>query len=245
MGLPPQTPARQVSLEVQNRPSSQASPSFVGVETQASPCSSQLPAVQAVEAHALGVPAWQLPARQTSDTVQKRPSSQAVPSGAGTATHWPVSASHWPRRQPWVSDEQSTARPAQVPARQTSVVVQREPSSQLAASFAGTATHWSVASLQLPAVQAPSRAEQLRAVPRHWPSEQASFTVQYRPSLHAPPSLTAVLTQARPASSHVPELHAEVCAEQSRAPPPTQVPPEQRSFTVQYVPSSQLAVLLR
>ena len=43
----------------------------------------------------LAGPGWQIPATQASSTVQKTPSSQAMPSSSETISHCPVWALHW------------------------------------------------------------------------------------------------------------------------------------------------------
>ena len=73
--------------------------------------------------------------------MQNAPSSHEVPSARGAVVHCPVIASHTPRTQPCVSDEQSSGWPTQVPERQTSVMVQTDVSLQEVPSFVGVATH--------------------------------------------------------------------------------------------------------
>src|SRR5262249_8102875 len=153
---PVHTPLAHLSVTVQNRPSSQPVPfSGAGSCTHWSVVSSQLSTVHAlVSLQSRAVPP-QVPALQTSVTVQNLPSSQLWPcSGTGSCTHWlspslQLSAVHG------LVSEQSRGVPAQVPFAHTSPSVQKTPSSQLAPlRGAGSWTHWFAASLQLSAVQA-------------------------------------------------------------------------------------------
>src|SRR5688572_16847363 len=97
---PPQAPAVHTSPTVQNRPSTQAPPSLVGVGRHMSDPSLHTPRLQALLAPEQSrAPPLHMPAVQMSPTVQNRPSVQEPPSLAGTGTQASVASLQKPELQ--------------------------------------------------------------------------------------------------------------------------------------------------
>jgi hypothetical protein len=92
-------------------------------------------------------------------------------------------------------------------------VVQVTPSSQAVPFATGVGSHASVASLQVPVLQALAAAEQSRAAPVQAPAEQASLTVQNWPSSQVVPS--AAFAAEQEPSTHVCVLQAVFIPAQS------------------------------
>jgi hypothetical protein len=91
----------------------------------------------------------QVPAVQTSNTVQTSPSLQPVPSWSGGKLHWPVAGSHVPTSWQSSAGRQLTGLPAtQAPDWQASLCVHASPSSQPVPSLAAIAAHVPFARLQ-------------------------------------------------------------------------------------------------
>src|SRR5690606_5776617 len=104
-----------------------------------------------------GAPASHAPARHRSPPVQASPSSQAVPSGAGSVTHWPVAgsqrtASHGPPDGAQVTTLSGST--SQWPPTQDSVPLHASPSSWPAQSSAVSHGHTLVPPTQAPSSQA-------------------------------------------------------------------------------------------
>jgi hypothetical protein len=129
--------------------------------------------------------------------------------------------------------EQSRAAPSQVPAVQASAVVQKSPSSQGVPFDTGRGSQESVASLQMPVLQASPAEEQSRAGPLvQVPAVQVSAAVQKSPSSQGVPSTTGWASQLSTKSLQTPRLHTSDSALQSRA-GPVHVPAAQASDRVQ------------
>ena len=244
---PTQTPARQVSVRVQALPSSQLAPSAAFGLEQTPVSGSQVPATwQSSEAeHTTGSLPTQLPApSHASDWVQRSPSSQAVPSGAGGLEQAPVAGLQVPAR--WQSSEavQTTGLPpVQTPAWQVSVRVQASPSSQAAPSILGGLEQIPVVGLQTPMSWHWSDARQTTGVPgTHWPAPlQTSWPLQGLPSSQDVSRGFGGLEQTPVPGSQVPaEKHGPAAVHWTGV-PGTQAPAWQVSSWVQAFPSLQAA----
>ena len=112
---------------MQKRPSSQGVASATGCGEQRLRASSQVPVLHwslALE-QSVVPPPMQVPAAQVSPEVQNWPSSQAVPSGSGSPVHALAVSSQTPvRQEPPAAPQTRGCPPPQVPAVQTSPVVQ-------------------------------------------------------------------------------------------------------------------------
>ena len=134
--------------------------------------------------------ATQAPARQASPVEHMLASSQAVPSGLATLTHWPVAALHVPAV--WhesVGAGQTTAAPAtQVPPWQVSPLVQLLLSEQAVPLATAGVEHTPEVASQVPAVWQESAAVQTLATPpEQAPAWQVSPVVQALPSEQVAP----------------------------------------------------------
>src|SRR6185503_10295937 len=177
---------------VQNFPSSQGSPSFLGSDTQA--------------------PAWHWPSEQASGPL---PSSQKPPSLMGMGEQpcpWTQTpAVHWLSKI-----EQLTGLPfMHCPPEQTPCVVQGSRSSHCAPSLPGIVVQVFEASSQAPRWHASPGGQNLALPPVQWPLMQMSFSVQNCPSSQAPFSLAGPLRHVP--LMQVPTLHTSPRATQSSA----------------------------
>jgi hypothetical protein len=125
------------------------------------------------------------------------------------------------------------APPAQVPPEHVSPTVQASPSSHGSALSVCTQP---VAGSQLSSVQTFPSSQSGGAPPTQVPSEHVSPVVQASPSSHG--SVVSVCTQSPVAGSQLSSVQS-LPSLQSGGAPPTQVPPEHVSPTVQASPSSQ------
>src|SRR5690606_1210961 len=92
---PSQDPAVQTVSTRQRSSDVQALPSLIGSSPHESVSSLHTTSVHSVPSRpqSFAPPPTQTPSAQTSPTVQKRPSSQAVSFARGMATHWPIGPS--------------------------------------------------------------------------------------------------------------------------------------------------------
>src|SRR5437762_2032451 len=205
--LPLQAPARQVSVWVQASPSSQAVPFGRGAGSQLSLASWHTPVLQASPAaeQSRAVPP-QTPAAQVSFTVQKRPSSQVVPSAWFGLEQAPFAGLQTPATWHWSRAVQMTGlAPMQLPAWQVSVCVQASPSEQALPSALSGLEQERNAGAQGPAACHWSRAAHTTGfVPVQGPAWQVSVWVQASPSTQALPSALSGLEQTPLAGSQVP-----------------------------------------
>src|SRR5262249_62094763 len=126
MRRPAHTPAGRLSVGLQRWPPLPGVPSGRGAGPQRSAASLQTPPLHGSPAalQSRGVPPH-TPAVQASLTVQKAPSSQAVPSAFAGLVHVPVRALHVPAAWHWSEGAQTTGSvPRQTPASHTSLRVQ-------------------------------------------------------------------------------------------------------------------------
>src|SRR5206468_1418011 len=181
------------------------------------------------------------PALQVSFTVQKRPSSQAVPSALSGLEQLPLAGSQVPASWHWSGVAQATGSvPAQTPAWQESVWVQALPSLQgvplalagveqnpLAGSQTPASWHWSIA------------AQKTGFAPVQMPAWQVSVRVQALPSSQAAPLILTGCEQTPFAGSQTPATWHWSGAGQTTGFAPMQVPAWQVSVWVQASPSVQ------
>jgi hypothetical protein len=233
-----QAPAEQTSPVVQALPSLHA---FVSSATYSH---KPVAGLQASSVHGLlslqlvVAPPTQAPPEQESPVVQGFPSSQAAV--LLTDSHSPVAGLHASSVHAFPS-LQTVAEPGtHAPNRQESPVVHAFPSLQ-ALPVVGRCTQSPVSGTQASSVHGLSSSQTAPVPETHAPPEQASPVVQAFPS-----SQTAVLLTC----SHTPVVGLQASSVhgllslQVTAVPPTQVPPEQASPTVQAFPSLHVAVLL-
>lgn len=181
-------PSLQVSAPLQKAESSQAAVLFACAHTSE-------PSLQESVVHTFAspqsrsAPATQLPFWQASFTVQNEPSSQGVWSAAVPWVHSSACSSQASSVQSLAS-LQLRGEPAQVPPAHTSLLVQKDPSSQ--ASVLSTWVQRSLSSSHASVVQALSSA-QLRGVPEQTPLlqmpavEQNWLLLQLCPSVFVSP----------------------------------------------------------
>jgi hypothetical protein len=202
-GVPPQTPAVQTSPVVQFLPSLQPVPSAAAGFEQLPLPGSQVPAVWhwSDAGQFLAVPAHAPLPSHMSPVVHLFPSSQPVPAGLGAPpTHMPVVVLHVPASVQADAPEHWTGFvPMQTPFWHLSVCVQALPSLHPVPSGAGPgAEQVPVASKQVPATRHGSMGlGQVTLVPPQVPlASQTSPVVQFLPSSHGIPVLTAPIEQA-------------------------------------------------
>src|SRR5437899_1733442 len=131
--VPPNTPALQASVAVQNSPSSQATPSASRGLQQMPVTELQLPASwgRSAAGQMTGFVPTQVPAWQVSVRVQASPSVQALPFDLVGVEQLPLAGSQTPATWHWSRAAQTTGfTPTQAPAWQVSVRVQASPSVQ-------------------------------------------------------------------------------------------------------------------
>src|SRR5437879_4354566 len=205
--LPLQAPARQVSVWVQASPSSQTVPFGRGAGSQLSLASWHTPVLQASPAaeQSRAAPP-QTPAAQRSFAVQKRPSSQAVPSAWFGLEQAPFAGLQTPATWHWSRAVQMTGlAPMQLPAWQVSVCVQASPSEQALPSALSGLEQVPFAGSQTPAAWHWSRAAHTTGfVPVQVPAWQASVCVQALLSLQALPFGLSGFEQVPLAGSQTP-----------------------------------------
>src|SRR5688572_4136327 len=179
-------------------------------------------------------PGTQTPATHSSPSVQLLASLQTDSSAS-----WPVQSlavsSQVSLQSLSASPGPSQGSPAWAwhsPPAHESAPLQNTPSSHGAVLF--RVSQVSVPSLQASSVHT-SSSSQSRAVPLHWPPEQASFSVQNSPSSHEIVLLT--LSHSSPASSH--ESFVQTFSSSQSRVLPTQAPDWHSSLVVQNWPSSQ------
>src|SRR5205807_2018129 len=183
----------------------------------------------------------QTPAAQVSFTVQKRPSSQAVPSAWFGLEQAPFAGLQTPATWHWSRAVQMTGlAPMQLPAWQVSVCVQASPSEQALPSALSGLEQVPFAGSQTPAAWHWSRAAHTTGfVPVQVPAWQVSVWVQASPSVQALPSALLGLEQAPLAGSPTPAPWHWSRAVQTTGFAPMQVPAWQVSVWVQALPSLQ------
>jgi hypothetical protein len=229
---PTHAPPEQVSEVVQALPSLQEAVLFVWVQPVAG---LQESLVQGFESSQFGAaPPTQVPPEHVSEVVQALPSLQEA-----VLFVWvqPVAGLQESLVQGFESSQLGAAPPTQEPPEHVSFVVQALPSLQLAVLFVWTQP---VAGLHESSVQ-PFESLQLVALPLvQTPPEQVSPVVQALPSSQE----AVLLVWTQPVEVLQESLVHGFASLQFGADPPTHVPPEQVSFVVQALPSSQEAVLL-
>jgi len=185
-----------------------------------------------------GAPARQVPAEQTSFTVQPLPSSH----GAVLVTKpHPVEGVQMGEVQTFESSGQVTAVPRHEPAPlQTSAVVHSEPSLQ-GVPASTPVNRQPNDGLHESAVQTLLSLHTMAAPPRQAPPLQTSPDVQAFPSLQD--AVLFVHEQAPSTGLHTSSVHT-FASPQFFGVPALQVPAEQLSLRVQALPSSHGAVLL-
>src|SRR5262249_38261528 len=207
-GEPPQTPAVQTSLTVQNSPSSHAEPSALSGLEQMPLAGSQVPATwhwsSAVQT--TGLAPTQVPAWQGSVWVRGVPALQAAALALSGLEQMPLSGSQVPATWHWSSAVQTTGLvPTQVPAWQVSVWVQASPSLQAAPLALTGLEQVPLAGLQTPASWHWSEAVQATGfVPVQTPASHTSVWVQALPSVQAVPFGFDRLEQVPVAGSQTP-----------------------------------------
>jgi hypothetical protein len=210
----PQTPLVHVVPPVQALASSQAMPLFAGT------------------------PFTHLPALHFSPIVQRLLSLHAAPSLPGTATQLFMASLHVPIMHTSPGAAQVLGMPAQVPAWQVSLTVQKRLSSQAAPSARGITLQPSCGS-QKPFEQVPSRKVQSMGPPGlHMPPEQVPGRVHASSSLHEAPSLPGTWMHWSVAMSQRPSEQVPSDG-QNLSEPPVHTPIWQVSFSVQPIPSLQ------
>jgi hypothetical protein len=131
-----------------HRPIEQGVPSGSGEDVQPPAVVSHAAAVwhSPAGSHVTGAPPPHAPPAQVSPAVQGSRSSQALPSGAGTARQVPLAALHVDAAHGSGESHVTTPEPAHTPSRQASPRVQASPSSHGAPSGLATWTHAPAAS---------------------------------------------------------------------------------------------------
>ena len=215
---PVQVPATHVSVCVHRLPSSHGVPSARGLATQSSLFSSQTPRAQAPDATAEQSRARprQLPSLHVSFTVQKAPSSQAVPFMRGVLTHASIASSHRPWKHWSFAAEQSRGLPRQFPFWQVSPTVQKAPSSQASPSAVLGLGQRPVAASHTPPPAHWSWEQTIGSFPTHSPPRQASVRVQALPSSQAAPSGAFGFEHRPVAGSQMPASWQASMAEHTR-----------------------------
>jgi hypothetical protein len=163
--------------------------------------------------HVVGFVPTHAPFWHESVCVHALLSLHVVPLAASGLLHLPVVLSHLPARWQPSCAVHVTAAPAHLPFVQTSVVVQRSPSSHDVPSVFEGFEHTPVVGSHVPAVWHVSSATHVTVAPLvHAPALHVSFVVQPLPSLHTLPSGFAGLLHVPVVGSHVPALWHWSCA---------------------------------
>jgi hypothetical protein len=228
---PAQLPPEQVSFVVHALPSSQGAALSVWTHPVAG---SHVSSVQTLPSSQFGgTPPTQLPPEHVSFVVQALPSSQGAE--LFVCTH-PVAGLQESSVQPFPSLQFGGAPPTQVPPEQVSFVVQALPSLQEAVLFVWTQP---VAGLHESSVQTFPSLQLGGTPPTQLPPEHVSFVVQALPSSHD----AVLFVCTHPVAGLQVSSVQRFPSLQLGAAPPAQLPPEQVSFVVHALPSSQDAVL--
>jgi hypothetical protein len=219
---PEQTPFWQVSPVVQAFVSLQAPPWFVGA------------------------PPPHTPFEHVSFTVHVLLSLQAPPLLPGTATQLSWNSSHEPMRHTSPGGAQVLGAPPQTPPPQTSLMVQKSPSSQGVPLFCGWGTHPSCES-QTPIPHVLFRKEQSTCWPgAHTPPLQMPVRVQGSSSMQPAPSFPGTSTQLSVTRSHDPIMQVLVAgqnfSDEPRHSPPWQLSPMEHSFPSSHAAPSLVAL---
>jgi hypothetical protein len=206
---------------------------------QVAPATQATGGVQAIPWLA-GVPPVHAPAVQVSPVRHTPMLWQLVPSGAAAGWQLCVTSEQALTMHGVVIGGQAMGVPAQNPAVQTSLLVQKKPSSQVVPSGLGVLVQERALSSQVPTLHwSPSQAQSRGTMPMQVPLWQIPEVKQKLLSgVQVAPSLPGVTMHILVGSSHTPVLHGSLgCVHCLGV--PEQTPMVQVSFSVQKSPSSQ------